>query len=271
MISYPLKVGSAVTRVIQGGLEGPVVLLLHGLSARADRWKHNLDALGQAGMRAMAIDLPGHGFASKGADFDYSARGYSQWIDQLVQTLGVERIMLVGTSFGGFVAAHYAADHPERVAGLMAVGAIGLVPAGEARRMKTVQWLAEMQREQIRTRLYRGVLNPQLVSDELVEEDYWINNSAGAAQAFAALARYYRQHLDEDAAAPRLADTASRLPVSIVWGSDDSSVSPEYGTHAHQIIAGSTLTFVNGCGHFPYWERPAEFNALLIDFVKRCT
>lgn len=271
MITYPLKAGPVMTRVIQGGLDGPVVVLLHGLSARADRWKYNLDALGQAGMRAMAIDLPGHGLASKGPDFDYSARGYSQWLDLFIRELDVDRVVLVGTSFGGFVAAHYAADYPERIAGLMTVGAIGLVPAGEARRMKTLQWLGEMQKEQIRARLYRGVLDPQLISEELVEEDYRINNSAGAAEAFAALARYYRERLDDDAAAPRLTDAARQFPVSIVWGRDDPSVSPDYGTRAHQIMVGSTLSLVDHCGHFPYWERPAEFNALLTDFVKRCT
>jgi pimeloyl-ACP methyl ester carboxylesterase len=271
MISYPIKAGSAMTRVIQGGLEGPVVVLLHGLSARADRWRHNLDALGAAGLRALAIDMPGHGFATKGADFDFSARGYSLWLEDFVRTLDVDKIVLVGTSFGGLIAAHYAADFPHRVHGLMTVGAIGLVPVGEARRQRTIQWLGEMEKEEIRARLYRGVLDPSLIDEALVEEDFRINNSAGAAESFRALADYYRDRLDDDAAAPRLSDAVTRFPVEIVWGRDDPSVSPQYGEEAHRIIEGSRLTLIDGCGHFPYWERPEVFNPGLIDFVNSCT
>jgi pimeloyl-ACP methyl ester carboxylesterase len=270
MYAYPTEAGGVRTRVLQAGRQGPVVLLLHGLSARADRWRSNLDALGAAGMQVMAIDLPGHGFADKGARFDYSAAGYSAWLEQFVGGLGVEQVILVGTSFGGLVAASYAADHPERVRGLMAVGAIGLVPAGLERRQRTIQWLAEMRREQIRARLYRGVLDSSLITEDLIDEDFRINNSPGAAEAFAGLARYYRDGLDDDAAAPRLVDAVARHPVALVWGRDDPSVSPAYGEQAHAIIPGSSLTLVDGCGHFPYWVKPGAFNALAIDFVRGC-
>ena len=252
-------------------MEGPPVILLHGLSARADRWSHNLDALGAAGLRAMAVDLPGHGLATKGEGFDYSAGGYSQWLEQLLQALGIARAVIVGTSFGGLVAMRYAADFPHRVAGLMAVGAIGLVPSGLERRMRTVQWLQEMGRDQIRQRALRGLLDPQHVTDELVEEDWQINNSPGAAQSFAQLGRYYQERIDDDAAAPRLAATpAATFPVHLVWGAKDPSVSVDYGVAAQKILPGTPLDLIEDCGHFPYWERPDAFNALLIRFVRKC-
>lgn len=271
MITYPGSAAGVSTRAIHAGFSGSTVLLLHGLSARADRWKHNLDALGSAGMQAIAIDLPGHGFAEKGGGFDYSAAGYSAWLDAFITTLNVERIVLVGTSFGGLVAARYAADHPDRVAGLMAVGAIGLVPIGLERRERTIQWLPQMGREQIRERLLRGVRDPRLISDELVEEDWRINNSPGAAEAFARLADYYRDRIDDDAAAARVGALGARFPTRLVWGEFDQSVSSEYGVAAQRLIPGSRLDFVSDCGHFPYWERPETFNAIVHRFVRECT
>lgn len=271
MMNYPLTAAGVSTRILQGGREGPAVILLHGLSARADRWRHNLDTLGAAGVRAIALDLPGHGLAQKGAGFDYSAKGYSDWLEAVLTELGLERVLLVGTSFGGLIAASYAADHPERVLGLMAVGAIGLVPSGAERCQRTVAWLKEMRLDQIRERVKRGVLDNRLITDELIEEDWRINNSAGAAEAFHALGQYYVNSIDADSAAPRIAALNGRFPTELVWGEFDLSVAREYGEQAQKIIPGSVLHTVPDCAHFPYWERPPAFNRLLLDFVQRCT
>lgn len=270
MITYPVTAGGVTTRVLQGGLTGSVVLLLHGLGARADRWTHNLDILGAAGVRALAVDLPGHGFAQKGEAFDYSAAGYSDWLEQFIQKLGARQVVLIGTSFGGLVAARYAADHPHRVTGLMLVGAIGLVPIGTERREVTVQWLSQMGREQIRARMQRGVLNTSLITEELVEEDWRINNSDGAAKAFDRLAAYYRDQIDNDVVAWRLSALGARFPIKIAWGESDLSVSPKYGEEAHQIISGSQFEFLSGCRHFPYWERAATFNESALRFLTEC-
>jgi pimeloyl-ACP methyl ester carboxylesterase len=270
MFNYPAQAAGTFTRILQAGLDGPPVILLHGLSARADRWKLNLDVLGTAGLRAIAVDLPGHGLAGKGPGFDYSAGGYSRWLEALLQSLRISRAVIVGTSFGGLVAMRYATDFQERVAGLMAIGAIGLVSVGLERRMRTVQWLKEMGREQIRERLTRGLLRPELVTDELVEEDWRINNSPGAAEAFEQLARYYRDRIDDDVAAPRLAAAGTPFPVHLVWGAKDVSVSVEYAEATRRLLPGTPLDLIEDCGHFPYWERPEAFNPLLIRFVQRC-
>jgi 2-hydroxy-6-oxonona-2,4-dienedioate hydrolase len=271
MMNYPVTAAGVHTRILQGGCEGAAVILLHGLTARADRWRHNLDTLGAAGVRAIAIDLPGHGLAYKGPDFDYSAKGYTDWLDALFTEMGLERVVLVGTSFGGLIAASYAADHPERVLGLMAVGAIGLVPSGPERCQRTVVWLQEMQRDQIRERMKRGVADQALITEELVEEDWRINNSAGAAEAFSSLGQYYLNAIDVDSAAPRVAAMGACFPTQLVWGEFDQSVAREYGEQAQQIIPGAVLHIVRDCAHFPYWERPQEFNRLVLDFVGHCT
>lgn len=267
MFTYPTTVAGVRTRVLQSGVSGPAVILLHGLSARADRFARNLDGLAAQGYRVYALDLPGHGFADKGANFDYSARGYSAWLQAFIDMLGEQKVVMVGTSFGGLVAGFFAAQYRQRVHALVAIGAIGLVPIGMARRQRTVEWLPQMAREQIRARHFNGLLKHALITDDLVEEDHRINTSPGAAEAFACLSDYYRDHIDEDVAAPRLAALGGGLPVKLIWGEKDASVSPDYGIQAQKEIPGATLEFVPGTGHFPYWEKPEEFNALLTRFL----
>ena len=72
MISYPFGVGRTLTRVIEAGTGAANVVLVHGLGARADRWVGVLAVLAKAGYHGYALDLPGHGFADKGADFPLS-------------------------------------------------------------------------------------------------------------------------------------------------------------------------------------------------------
>jgi 2-hydroxy-6-oxonona-2,4-dienedioate hydrolase len=267
VFAYPLTVAGIRTRVLQGGTSGPLVMLIHGLSARADRWIHNLDSLAAHGLRVIAMDLPGHGFADKGASFDYSAHGYSRWLEQLLNVLSEERAVFVGTSFGGLIAANFALDYPSRIRGLAAVGAIGLVPLGEARRQRTMEWLPQMDRESIRARLKIGLYDHSFITEDLIEEDHRINTSPGAAEAFAKLASYYETGIDIDAAAARIAEQATHLPVQLIWGKRDVSVSPEYGVKAHELMQGSMLDMIDAAGHFPYLEKPEEFNRVLLRFI----
>jgi 2-hydroxy-6-oxonona-2,4-dienedioate hydrolase len=77
MIMYPLAVGDIVNRVFEAGAGGKTMLLLHGLTSRADRWTGCIEALAAAGYHVFAPDLPGHGFATKAGELDHSIGGYT--------------------------------------------------------------------------------------------------------------------------------------------------------------------------------------------------
>jgi len=268
MFAYPISVAGIRSRALQAGTSGPLVLLIHGLSSRADRWLRNLDTLAAAGLRALAVDLPGHGFADKGAGFDYTAAGYSLWLRKLLDALGEKKVAVVGTSFGGLVAGRFALDWPERVHALTAIGAVGLVPMGEARRLRTAAWLPEMTRGAIRTRLLNSFVDKSFVTDDLIEEDFRINTSPGAAEAFACLARYYETTIDDDAVVPQLATRDNPFPVQFIWGEQDASVAPEYGVEANRLLPGSRLDMIADAAHLPYMERTEAFNQVLLRFIR---
>ena len=69
MITYPFALGDQYTRVLEQGTGPKTIVLVHGLGARADRWRRNIGPLADAGYRRVAFDLAGHGFASKDSDF----------------------------------------------------------------------------------------------------------------------------------------------------------------------------------------------------------
>jgi pimeloyl-ACP methyl ester carboxylesterase len=101
------------------------VLLVHGIRASAAMWRHQHEWLTEAGHPVLAIDLPGHG-TRLGEEF--SVAGALSAIDAGVDALG-GRVLLVGLSLGGYYAIAYAAEHPDRVIGLVAAGS-AFVPSG---------------------------------------------------------------------------------------------------------------------------------------------
>jgi hypothetical protein len=77
-----------------------------------------------------------------------------------------------------------AAKMPNRMETLTLVGSTGLTVLGAEARLQTSVLLVDMSREAIRARMQRGLRNLALITDELVEEDFRINNSPGAAASF---------------------------------------------------------------------------------------
>jgi pimeloyl-ACP methyl ester carboxylesterase len=267
MISYPLAVGPSITRVIESGTTGPVVILLHGLTSRADRWRHNIDALAGAGYHLYAPDLPGHGFASKTAEFDHSIPGYREFLLQFLDRIGADRATLVGTSLGGHVVAAAAIAEPSRVERLVVIGSLGLQPVTEEKIARTTAGLNDMRLDAMRLRLLQVFTDPRHVTEDLVLEDVRINTSPGAKESFDRFLRYFATAFNRDLVLDGLARLSQRLPTLLLWGEDDKSVPVAIPRSCRHELPSAKFAVFERTNHTPYWEYPAVFNDLLLRFL----
>lgn len=269
MISYPCSAGTILTRVLEAGdREAPAVVLLHGLSSRADRWVRNIDALAQAGYRVIAPDLPGHGFADKNPDDDHSVPGYADFLLALLDSLEVSRAALVGTSFGGHVVATAALKQPDRFDHLMLIGSTGFTRSTLERVQSFRDWIMNLTPASHRPRLEKVFSVPGLVTDEMVAEDVLINTSPGAAACFDRVLSYmateFNQHLIDES----LQGLPERMRLFLFWGEEDTSVPVHIGQAAHQSLPRSRFACAKGLNHTPYYEDPQLFNTTLLKFLK---
>lgn len=269
MISYPMAVGPVMTRVLEAGQGDRVVVFVHGTGGRADRWSRNLDAFARAGFHAYAFDLPGHGFASKGEGIACSVPAYravlAGFLDAVLAANGATQAVIVGTSLGGHVVASYACEHPQRVAAVVLVGSMGLVPIGAEARGRIQAGANNQTREGVVGKLKRVIFDPALVSEEMVEEEWRINNSPGALDSFGTLGRYIATDLDDEVVGDALARAA--FPVLLVWGQEDKTVPPEVGRQVRGLVARSSLAELAGAAHTAYYERADDFNALVTGYL----
>lgn len=113
-------------RVLEGCEEfslgsGPVgALLLHGFTGSPDVFRELGPRLADSGVAVTAPRLPGHGTTWE----DLATRRSHEWADHATAALDEmtrdrDRVFVVGLSFGGALALHLAAEHPDRVAGVV--------------------------------------------------------------------------------------------------------------------------------------------------------
>lgn len=251
-----------------GPVDGPVVLALHGVGARADRWAPAMPAFASAGFRFMAIDLPGHGLATKSAAVDCTASGMTQALAKFCRAIvpANTKIFVLGTSLGALYAAALGLAEPDLVGGIVLVGALGLEPLGADGRARISSSIARTSRDDVAKKLEGVMFDRSLVTDALVSEETRMNSSPGASEALAAYAKYFATDIDRDAVGDRLASVD--LPTMLIWGEHDRGVPIDVGLRAHQRIARSHFATIKDAGHAPYYERPEEFCAPVALFLE---
>lgn len=105
-------------RYADAGKGTQAVLLLHGYLESMEVWEEFAGQLGKH-YRVLRMDLPGHGFSDWGGREVISMEYMADTAAAVLESAGVEKCTVVGHSMGGYVALALAANHPERVEGLV--------------------------------------------------------------------------------------------------------------------------------------------------------
>lgn len=100
------------------------VVFVHGLAGRLEHWTPQLQAVGPA-LRALALDLPGHGESDMAADGDYSVPALAASLGAVMEGFALRRAIVVAHSLGALAAIEYARLHSDRVVGLLLVDPSG--------------------------------------------------------------------------------------------------------------------------------------------------
>ncbi|MDQ6914241.1 MAG: alpha/beta fold hydrolase [Actinomycetota bacterium] len=257
--------------------EGPPLLLVHGHSGCWQNWLENVPHFART-HRVVAPDLPGFGYSDMPAD-GVSIEGYARFLDALCDELGIESTPVVGNSLGGFVGAELCLKFPERSSRLALVSAAGLADryiglpasvlrrksvAGFARATNAYARLPDARLETLvrRPRLRRAVLrmvaaHPDRLPAPMCAELLRGSGRPAAPDATDALVTYdFRD---------RLGDV--RCPTLIVWGDRDRTVPVQGAEEYERLIPNARKVIMRDTGHVPMVERPAQFNALLEEFL----
>ncbi len=265
-IGKRVRTGGFETNVHDVGSGAPV-LLIHGsgpgVSAWAN-WRLVIPALAKD-RRVIAPDMVGFGYTDRPAGIQYSMDTWVQQALDLLDTLGLEQVDLVGNSFGGALAMALAIRAPQRVRRLVLMGSVG-VPFAITEGLDAV-WGYEPSFEAMRSIMDYFAWSRELVSDELAELRYQASIRPGFQESFAAMFPAPRQRW-VDAMTSREADIRA-LPheTLIIHGREDKVIPLSNSLTLAEWIANAQLHVFGHCGHWTQIEHNARFNRLVGDFL----
>jgi pimeloyl-ACP methyl ester carboxylesterase len=122
-----VELASARLHVVERG-QGPPVLLIHGIAGNLRHFSYGVVERLAAHHRVIAVDRPGCGYSSRSPGAPVSLQAQADTMAELLDTLKIDRAVVVGHSLGGAVALALAQRHPQRVAALALVAPLTRLP-----------------------------------------------------------------------------------------------------------------------------------------------
>ncbi len=264
-----VNAGGVRTRVLEAGNGPRTLVLLHGISGHLEAYMRNILPHAEH-FRVMAIDMLGHGFTDK-PDRNYEIDDYVDHLKDFIDAIGEETIHLSGESLGGWVAARFAARYPERIDRLVLNTAGGMIADPKVmERLRTLSLAAvrSPDREATRKRLEFLMLDPSVVTEDLVEARFGVYRLPGMIQAMERI--MCLQDMDVRQRNMLTPEELGRIQADtlVLWTTHDPTASVEVGQRLADLIHNSHFVVMENCGHWPQYEDPDTFNRIHIDFLK---
>ena len=248
-------------------VEAIPLVLIHGSLGSLHMWEGWAREL-EPRLRLITVDLPGHGLTGAWPRDEYAIEAYTDFIEVLVDTLHLDRFVLVGHSMGGAVAWSFAATRPDRVSQLVLVDAAGYPRQGEAplpmrlARMPVVGDIGIYFKPEhlVRRSLTEVYADPAFVTPERVKRYSDLQRFPGNREA--TLQRARTQEPLDPTPLKRL-----DVPTLIIWGAKDRWVPVANAFRFQQDIKGSKLEIFQNLGHNPMEEDPKATAAAVAAFL----
>ncbi len=257
--------------------EGPALLLLHGLGCDHTTWHPIIESLARR-YTVIAPDLLGHGMSDK-PRADYSVGGYANGMRDLLTVLGIDKVTVVGHSFGGGVAMQFAYQFPERTERMMLVSTGGLGPevSPAIRAITTPGFHYTMGVLTLPGVRHIGVAGLRAMAatgwkpardlDEVAD----IYESFKDPRSRAAIRHVVRAVVDWRGQIVTMSDRAyltEALPMCVIWGQDDAVIPVRHASNAAVLAPMARVEVIPNAGHFPHKDHPQRFVKILNEFIR---
>jgi 2-hydroxy-6-oxonona-2,4-dienedioate hydrolase len=237
---------------------GPPLILIHGLADDVTIWDSVIPAL-SARFHVIALDQIGFGRSDKPL-LNYRVSTFVDFLGGFLTELKIDRASLIGNSLGGWVAAAYALEQPERVQRLVLSDAAGYAAWAKNMDPRALSALRLASRQDIQ---YLGALT-------FHDKRFYQDIDAIFKQRVTAGDSYtVGQFLDSMVRGDDILDNRLRMinrPTLVIWGHEDKLIPLRFGERFHREIANSRLRVIDNCGHIPQLECPTEFSAAVLQF-----
>ena len=241
---------------VGGGVGAAPLVFLHGAGGHTG-WLAFLEELSRR-FEVFAPEHPGFGQSDDPPWLDEIADLAYFYLD-LLAALGLDRVHLVGTSLGGWIAAELAVRCTHRLASLTLVGAVGITAGGEP--------IPDIFRMPVEENLRRFYADPARAARRVADlaDPAKADMSIVAKNRATVMRLAYRPRFHN----PDLPKWLHRIdvPTLLLWGAEDGLVLPKFGEAYRALIPGARLVVLPHAGHAPFDEQKDAFLAAFLDFI----
>jgi pimeloyl-ACP methyl ester carboxylesterase len=236
-----------------------VVVLLHGIGASAERWIYILPALSRH-YRVIVPDIIGFGYSDK-PTVEYTMDFFVKFFEDFLYKLKVERLSIIGSSFGGYLATDFTIRNPKKVEKLVLAAPAGTMRSS-TRTLDQYIMAALYPTYENSVRAFKDMaFEPSSVTEDTIRDFINRMRLPNAKYAFMSTLLAIRD-------SEHLSGRISKIPVPtlLVWGENDKMI-PLENAQEYSEIPNSSLTVIKNCGHTPFVEKPLEFTKLVLKFL----
>jgi len=273
MKSHRIKGGGNIElNVVEAGNpNGLPILFIHGFSQCWLSWSRQLKSELASDHRLVAMDLRGHGLSDKPQEAYTDSKLWADDVDAVIQTLGLERPILSGWSYGPLVILDYIRYYGEdRIGGIQFVGGVTRLGSDEATAVLTPEFLslipgffsADLQ-ESVSS--LRSLIDLCFRRPPSAEEIYMMLGASASVPPYVRQGLFSRS-FDNDDLLPKI-----RKPVLITQGAEDRIVRRSAVDQHKAGITHAQVDLMDGAGHACFWDDAPTFNDRLRVFAKGCT
>lgn len=268
MQSYTVTGGDGIQLYVEetGNPAGQSVVFIHGFSQCRLAWQKQVRSDLGDDLRLVTMDIRGHGRSEKPRDAYTDSRLWADDLHAVITTLGLERPILSGWSYGGVIICDYLRFHGEEgIGGVHLVSAVSrlgepVLPFLGPQFVACIPGFFSTDAEQSVAAL-QTFLRICACGGPTEEDLYFFLGYNAIVPPYVREGLFSRT-LDYDDALTQL-----RTPVLITHGAEDEIVLRTMAEHHARLIPHAQTSYYPGVGHAPFWEAPERFNGELRAFA----
>lgn len=223
--------------------EGKPLLILHGWGSKSDNWLKVGELLAKKGLKVIIPDLPGFGRSEepRGAG---NLDDYSDFVEEFVSQLGLNRFYLLGHSFGGSLAVKFSLQHPEKVAKLILVAP------------------ACIRKKGLKNKLFKFISKFFKIKTPFLRKLFYRKSDYLSVQGV--MKEIYLKIIKED-----LTNILSqiKIPTIIIWGAKDKITPIKQAKLINSKIRNSKLEILSGANHDLNSKVPEKLAEIIIKYL----
>lgn len=250
-----------------GNPSGPPLLFIHGFSQCSLAWRRQMQSDLADTFRLVALDLRGHGLSDKPRDGYADSRLWADDINAVIRTLGLERPILCGWSYGPLVILDYLRHYGEAqirginiVGGITKLGSEGALAALDPRFLNLVPGFFSTDAEECVRAL--DALLSACFGDDLSASERWMMLGYNVSVPPFVRQALFSRVFDNDDLLSKL-----RSPVLITHGARDAVVKPAVIEQQMAGIGRARVHVIPDADHACFWREPQTYNTLLRRFA----